>query len=375
MCKGSDFHHPVCFVIPPYLSDEIIIRADIPDVIDKLERQREIDSSIRGARLFQAEKRWQEREIRLLGNVLTTEPLFAAAPVFVKNRIIYDAEQRTRLPGTKVREESGPPSGDAAVDEAFDGLGATFDLFAQVYGRNSIDDKGMRLDATVHFGRGYDNAFWNGQQMVFGDGDEDIADPSKRLFNRFTKSLDVIGHELTHGVIEKEARLAYVGQSGALNESLADVFGSLVRQKLLNQRATDADWLIGADLFTPNVNGDGIRSLKAPGTAYNDPKLGKDPQPAHMRDFVRTYEDNGGVHINSGIPNHAFYLAATRIGGFAWESAGLVWYETLKSPFMTIFTQFRRFARLTIFTSGQLFGFNDPVTDAIREAWEEVGVL
>jgi len=110
-----------------------------------------------------------------------------------------------------------------------------------------------------------------------------------------------------------------------LNESISDVFGSLVRQYALNQTAEQAVWLIGSGLFTANVNGVALRSMKAPGTAYDDPVLGKDPQPAHKKDFVRTYADNGGVHINSGIPNHAFYLASTQIGGYAWEKVGRTW--------------------------------------------------
>ena len=148
------------------------------------------------------------------------------------------------------------------------------------------------------------------------------------MFNRFTVAVDVIGHELTHGVTQFEAKLAYWDQSGALNESFSDIFRSLVKQKKLNQTADQADWLIGAGLFTSNVKGLAIRSMKEPGTAYDDPLLGKDPQPAHMRHYVNTTSDNGGVHINSGIPNRAFYLAALEIGGHAWERAGKIWYMT-----------------------------------------------
>jgi Zn-dependent metalloprotease len=226
----------------------------------------------------------------------------------------------------------------------------------------------MPLNATVHFGQAYNNAFWNGQQMVFGDGDDD-------LFNRFTVAVDVIGHELTHGVTEDEAQLVYFFQPGALNESVSDVFGSLVKQRVLNQTADQADWLIGAGLFTSNVNGVALRSMKAPGTAYDDPVLGKDPQPAHMNDFLYTFEDNGGVHINSGIPNHAFYLAAIKIGGYAWEKAGRVWYETLRDPQLRSFWGFRRFARLTITVAGRLFGESSPEQGAVREAWNEVGIV
>src|SRR5438045_1918371 len=128
--------------------------------------------------------------------------------------------------------------------------------------------------------------------MVCGDGDG-------ALFNRFTIALDVIAHELTHGVTQTEAQLEYRGQSGALNESMSDVFGSLVKQWAGNQTARQADWLIGAGLFTPTVKGAAIRSMKAPGTAYDDPVLGADPQPADMANYVTTRADNGGVHINS----------------------------------------------------------------------------
>ena len=217
------------------------------------------------------------------------------------------------------------PVKDVAVNEAYDGLGATYDFFSKAYGRDSIDDAGLALDASVHFGKDYDNAFWDGKQMVFGDGDG-------VYFNRFTVSLDVIGHELTHGVTEDEAGLIYSNQSGALNESISDVFGVLVKQYALKQKAADADWLIGATLLTKKVKGVALRSMKAPGTAYDDPVLGKDPQPAHMKGYVQTMEDNGGVHINSGIPNNAFYRLAVALGGFAWEKAGRIWYEALRDP-------------------------------------------
>ncbi|MEP7188351.1 MAG: M4 family metallopeptidase, partial [Roseiflexaceae bacterium] len=238
----------------------------------------------------------------------------------------------------------------------------------EAYQRNSIDDQGLPLDATVHFGSNYDNAFWNGERMVFGDGDG-------KLFNRFTISLDVIGHELTHGVTQDEAQLAYYGQSGALNEAVSDVFGSLIKQHKLGQTADKADWLIGAGLLASGVKGVALRSMKAPGTAYDDPVLGKDPQPAHMRDFVHTYQDNGGVHINSGIPNHAFYLAAVALGGHAWEKAGRIWYEALRDSKLRPNSGFRTFARLTVANAGRLYGPNSPEQRAIHDSWMGVGVV
>ncbi len=284
-----------------------------------------------------------------------------------KLRTIYNANHNQNLPGTLVRKEGDPASGDAATDEAYDGLGATFDFFSDIFERNSLDDEGMPLTATVHFGRGYSNAFWDGQRMVFGDGDG-------YLFNRFTASLDVIAHELTHGVTEDEAQLIYFFQSGALNESMSDVFGALVKQRLRKQKAQEADWLIGAELLTKEVKGVALRSMKDPGSAFDDPLLGKDPQPKHMKDFVRTYEDNGGVHINSGIPNHAFYLLATHFGGQAWEKAGRIWYETLRDAKLRPNTGFLRFARLTLNNAKHLYGVNSTEQAAVRDAWAAVGI-
>jgi Zn-dependent metalloprotease len=235
-----------------------------------------------------------------------------------------------------------------------------------------VDNKGLKLDSTVHYQKGYDNAFWDGKQMVYGDGDEDQP-TVERLFNRFTIAIDVIGHELTHGVTQYEANLAYWDQAGALNESFSDVFGSLVKQYQQKQTADQADWVIGEGLLTSNVNGFGLRSMKAPGTAYDDPVLGKDPQPGYMKDYVRTVEDNGGVHINSGIPNHAFYTTAMELGGFAWEKAGRIWYKTLTEKLLERST-FQQACDLTIQTASELFGSNSLEEKAVKKGWAEVGI-
>jgi Zinc metalloprotease (elastase) len=275
-----------------------------------------------------------------------------------------------------VRSEGDPATGDAAADEAYDGLGATYDLFLEEYGRCSIDDRDMPLIASVHYRRSYDNAFFDGEQMVFGDGDEDDEEipVGERIFNRFTIAVDIMGHELTHGVTDRTAGLVYRDQSGALNESISDVFGSMVKQKSLGQEAQDADWLIGEGLFTANVHGVALRSMKNPGSAYDDPVLGKDDQPDHMSGYVDTQSDNGGVHTNSGIPNKAFYLAATSIGGFSWEKAGHIWYEALISPTLSPQARFQQFAQETIMAASDLFGSSSAERQAVREAWDEVGV-
>jgi len=281
-------------------------------------------------------------------------------------RDIYDAKNGTELPGQSVRKEGKPSNGDVAVDEAYDYLGVTYDFFWQAYQRNSLDNKGLALLGSVHYDKEYQNAFWDGQQMVFGDGDGEI-------FNRFTIAIDVVGHELSHGVTESEAALVYLGQSGALNESLSDVFGSLVKQFSLQQTADKADWIIGEGLLAKGIKGIGLRSMSQPGTAYDDPLLGKDPQPADMKSYVKTRDDNGGVHINSGIPNRAFYLAATQLGGFAWERAGYVWYDTVCDKSLPQDADFATFAKKTIQHAEKRF--DSAVAQAVKNAWEQVGVL
>ena len=260
-----------------------------------------------------------------------------------------------------------PSTGDQATDQAYDGLGDTFDFWLEAYGRNSIDDAGMPLRGVVQFGEQYPNAFWDGQRMVFGDGDGQVL-------GLMTGSLDVIGHELGHGVTETEAGLEYFGQSGAMNECLSDIWGSLVKQRKLGQDAASADWMIGTEVWTPNIAGDALRSMKAPGTAYDDPLVGKDPQPAHMDDYVETIQDNGGVHTNSGIPNHAFYLAAAEIGGNAWEVTGRIWYEALRDPAVRTDSGFAAFARLTVVAAERLQGQGSREANAVKDAWENVGV-
>ncbi|WP_307815986.1 protealysin inhibitor emfourin [Myceligenerans indicum] len=272
---------------------------------------------------------------------------------------VHSAANTRTLPGTPVRDEDdAAPSGDITVDEAWEGVRATLVMLSEVFGRTSYDDAGARVSATVHFGQDYQNAFWDGTQLVFGDGDG-------RIFNRFTIAVDILAHELGHAVTERTAGLVYQGQSGALNESMSDVFGSCLKQRVLGQDAMEADWLIGEGLFTDAVRGAALRSMSQPGTAYDDPVLGRDPQPAHLDDYIDTTDDNGGVHLNSGIPNRAFYLAATGIGGSSAEGAGRIWYEALLTAGPA--TDFAGFAAATLAVAGAH-------AEVVRGAWRSVGV-
>jgi len=351
----SKYSNPIQCIIPPHMVEKILENGT-PKQKEKVKEYARIAGQIRGQRQYLSE--------------LTKKAQAAAGQ---KNRLVYDAENGSNLPGTLKRSEGEAPTGENAVDEAYEGTGATYDLYSDVFSRSSVDNQGLDLISTVHYLVGYDNAFWNGDQMVFGDGDENLPE-AERIFNRFTIAVDIIGHELTHGVTQYEANLVYRNQSGALNESISDVFGSLVKQHVEEQTADQADWIIGAGIFSENINAIGIRSMKAPGTAYDDPLIGADPQPGHMRDYVDTTSDNGGVHINSGIPNKAFYNVATEIGGFAWEKAGLIWYKSLCDE-LTQSADFQAAANATYKVAGELYGNNSTEQKAVYNGWEKVGII
>jgi Zn-dependent metalloprotease len=353
MCITAHRHSIFCILPPDILAN--IARNGTADQRKAAIQALSLDATFRSQRLT----------FNFLGGPVGHQDVSGAAPA--THRTIYDAGHTQTLPGKVLRNEGDGPISDVSANEAYDGLGATFDFYLNAYERNSIDNAGLALDASVHFDNNYDNAFWNGQQMVFGDGDGTI-------FNRFTISLDVIGHELTHGVTGSEANLTYQGQSGALNESISDVFGSLVKQYKLKQTADKADWLIGAGLLAPGINGVALRSMKAPGTAFDDPVLGKDSQPANMKHFVHTTQDNGGVHTNSGIPNHAFYLIATAIGGSAWEKAGQIWYDTICDKGLHQSASFSAFAARTIAHASQRYGSTSAERKAVVAGWKQVGV-
>ena len=355
----SSSHPPLCTIVPPYIL-EALASSDDPHVAAHAQATLDVDAELREARGIEL------RPSTGAPRRKKRPPRPARGTADAPQRAIHDAERGTTLPGTLVRSEGEADTGDREVREAYDGLGATWDLWQDTYGRNSLDGRGLPLIATVHFSRDYDNAFWDGTQMVFGDGDGVVFLP-------FTRSLDVIGHELAHGVTQFTSGLNYQDQSGALNESVSDVFGVLVKQRLLGQSADQADWLIGADLLGPDVKGVAIRSMAAPGTAYDDPRLGRDPQPGHMRDYVDTQDDNGGVHINSGIPNKAFHVVATTLGGNAWEAAGQVWFDTITGD-ISADCDFETFAALTLKAATARHGAGSEVVAAVRAGWVAVGL-
>ena len=212
------------------------------------------------------------------------------------------------------------PTDDTAVNKAYETSGFVRDYFRDTFKLNSIDDNGLDIISNVHYGNAYNNAFWDGDEMTYGDGDG-------KEFKDFASAIDVVAHELAHGITQFLANLEYRSQSGALNEHFSDVFGTIVKQKYLQQDISEADWLIGDTVVTEEFPGVAIRSMKAPGTA-ND----FDSQPDHMDNYYSGNADNQGVHINSGIPNKAFYLSCLEIG---IDDCALIWFETLKALWRT----------------------------------------
>lgn len=307
-------------------------------------------------------------EARAIRNTLSTMSMMAAvpSPSSRKNRLVYEMQNlQFPLPGKLVRSEGEKKVKDPAVNEAYNNAGYAYEFFKKVFSRNSIDGNGMTMISSVHVGENLDNAFWNGEQMIYGDGDGEI-------FLRYTKSLDVAGHEFTHGVIMHESNLIYQEEPGALNEHFADVLGTLVKQWRKKQNVKQADWLLGNDVMGPGIKAIAVRTMKGEKAYENDPILGTDPQPKHIKDKYTGWEDNWGVHINSGIPNHAFYLCAMGIGGFAWEKSGQIWYKTLKK--LNKQSVFQEAAETTYQVAGSDYGNGSKEQMAVKSAWRGVGI-
>lgn len=353
MCTHE--RNPIQCIIPPYITEHMA-KSDDPAVRDRAIAHLSTAATMRA--------------LREAAQAMPTL-MASMSPSGQKHRLIYDTKKTNQLPGKLVRSEGQAKVADPAVNEAYDFSGDTYDFYNKVFQRNSLDNNGMRLISSVHVADvddngkfvAMDNAFWNGEQMAYGDGDG-IA------FQRFTLSLDVVGHELTHGVQSFTSNLKYLGQSGALNEHFADVFGILVRQWKNGETAAKANWVVGAELMIPATTRRGIRDMENPGTAFvGDPVIGNDPQPAHMSKLYTGPRDRGGVHINSGIPNRAFVLIAKALGGNAWDLAGRIWYDTLLQ--LTSTSVFIDCAKLTVQVAAT---HGAAAKKAVKAAWKKVGI-
>lgn len=298
--------------------------AFIPDeVLERLARQDQ-EGEVRPGSLAQAE--WQQSRVlsaalrqqratpRPLGEDLSSEMPHAAVPAAIRapEVRVFDCAHRTQAPG----EPLAPSSADPAAQRVFKGTQSVALFFLTVFGRNSVDDRGMALCSSIHYGRRYNNAMWDGTQMIYGDGD-------KRLFLDFTLAPDVMGHEIMHGVTQHVLHLAYAGDAGGLNESLSDVFGAMFRQWRLGHGAEQADWVIGSEVLGPVVRARGHTCLRD--------MLTPDAPHALSRQPVRYDQLQPGMdpHLASGPPNRAFALACRAAGGPSWETIGPIWYQTL----------------------------------------------
>ncbi|OCK85340.1 zincin [Lepidopterella palustris CBS 459.81] len=359
-----------------------------PSLLQSIADDESLDGATRESALYtlqSTEALRQATDLQKAAEAVSTGHLDFRCAIYSMSGKAYDASGTAYapLPGIPLRTSEEPPTFDEDVNNCLEGLRMTYNFYKEVFGRNSIDGNGMQINASVFYAIRYGNAMWvpNAKQMVFGSGDGNTRfGRYAGIFKQscFTSSLDVIGHELTHAVTESTAGLKYEGQAGALNESVSDVFGCMIKQYALKQKASEADWLVGMNIIYEHVFPDTphMRSLADP---ESDKVIGK--QPKHMKSKYYRNEnpqasDHGGVHTNSGVPNHAFYKIAVALGGFSWERAGKVWYATLtdselrKNPY----AKFELFARLTLKHAESLFPGSE-VVEAVRQAWRDVGVL
>ncbi len=354
----------VCFAIPSKMLRKLAERTDD-------EGRRILSESTASASLLRTQRAASSRQKKEL------PARGAPSEVARYRRAIFDVGNGTDLPGKTLREEGQRAVGDVAADHAYDNAGVVLDFYFQIFSRDSIDDRGAMVESAVHYGQGFGNALWTGERMVFGDGNH--------MVSGFTESIDLIAHELTHGVIQhlvpgglgavripvKEREVEgqtheLRGQSGSLNESFADVMASLAKQWHLKQDVRKADWLIGADVLADEV-GKAVRSLKDPGNrklTYPDDDQIKD---------MDHYEEGTDVHDGSGIPSHAFYLAASDIGGFAWEKAGVIWYEAFAA--LKPRSKFADAAKTTMRIAKKRFGDKSKEFNAVAAAWRQVHVI
>jgi Zn-dependent metalloprotease len=305
------------------------------------------------------------RKLRTQASKLTRVASLIAGPVVAEAVAppptipVFDCNQGQTLPGAQVTNPAG--SSNATAKRAFVETTSVAAFYAQVFGRNSIDGAGMSMISSVHYGVNYNNAFWNGSQMTYGDGDGSI-------FSDFTKSNDVIGHELTHGVTQYSLQLNYTNEAGGLNESMSDCFGSMFRQWEANQDVNQADWLIGKDIVGPAALQKGLTCLRD--MANPAAKHCLAPQPTKFSQ----YKPGMDPHESSGIPNLAFYTIAKSVGGKSWDKVGQIWYRSMTGFGPTPAMKMKAFANRTRTVTAQLYAGDSAVAGAVDAGWNKVGL-
>jgi outer membrane protein assembly factor BamB len=279
--------------------------------------------------------------------VCVTTPLPVPGPVAAPDIVkTFTVNNSTNLSNKQLLVTGSGSTPDLVAQGTHDNAYITYDYFRKTFGRDSFDGKQGGINAVVHYGRNYNNAYWDGRTLVFGDCDGiNCSSPGR--------GLDVVAHEYSHAVVQYSTDLIYRGQSGALNESFADVFGAMVDRD---------DWLMGEDVWTPCTPGDALRSLENP-TLYD--------QPDNMKDYVNTSSDNGGVHTNSGIPNKAAYNIAVQIGR---EKVEQIWYRALTYGYMTESATFADARDACVLAAGDLYGKDSVEVAQVKNGFAAVGI-
>lgn len=342
-----------CFIIPQH----VLERFAKDKKLTAEQRQYFVDA-------VRLEKEWRKTrtstaKLANLSRSLLPTGMSAIATAAPPSVLVFDCQNGTTLPGRPIANPGA--STDGSAKRAFNETTAVVDFYQSLFGRNSLDNAGMTLLSSIHFSVKYNNAGWTGSQMRYGDGDGNI-------FIDFTKSNDVIGHELTHGVTQFTSSFAYTNQAGGLNESMSDVFGSMYRQWRANQTVTAADWLIGKEIMGPGATARGFTCLRDMSNPAASHCLA--PQPTRFSQ----YHDGMDPHDSSGIPNFAFYKAAMAIGGKSWEKAGKIWYQALTGFAANPNMRMKVFANRTRTLAGTLFPAEPTIKVAVDKAWTAVGL-
>lgn len=333
------------------------------DVLLKLSEDKSLPEDTRKALVETAKldseiRRIRQQSLNLTKLTLAMAPAIAA-PAGPPSVTVFDCNHSQILPGTPIGAPQSSP--DQTVKRTYDLTTKVAKFYESEFGRNSIDDRGMTLMSSVHYGVQYNNAFWNGFQMAYGDGDG-------RLFLDFTKGDDVVCHELTHGVTQYSLQLNYTGEAGGLNESMSDVFGSMFRQWNAKEDVNAADWLIGKDIIGPSATAKGVTCLRD--MANPAAKHCLAPQIKHFKNF----QSGMDPHESSGVPNLAFYQAAKAIGGKSWERTGQIWYRAMTGFTPSPSMKMKAFANRTRTLAKQLYQTDPSVFKAVDAAWKKVGL-
>jgi bacillolysin len=280
-----------------------------------------------------------------------------------KGIFTYNSNNTQRTPGSLWSDSDNifKAAYDAPAVDAHYYAGKTFDYYKSSFNRNSYDNLGGALKSSVHYGSRYNNAFWNGIQMVYGDGDG-------TTFRPLSGGLDVVAHELTHAVTDTESGLIYQNESGALNEAMSDIFGTVVEFNVQSQKA---DYDIGEDIYTPATAGDALRSMSDP-TKYGDPD--------HYSKRYTGTSDNGGVHTNSGIINKAAYLIAAggthygiSVQGVGIQKLGAIFYRA-NTIYLTASSTFSQARAALVQSAADLYGASSVEVASVGKAFDAVGV-